>query len=134
MHSRTPRSVLIASAATMALALGSASSFAAMNDAGSAPSTTEKTQSSADAYRKRMAGEVDEWKQKVDDFSTKAKEKGTAASKSAATKLDRAWDNVKTQWDKLQNATDDTWSDTKAAFEKAWRDFQDTWKSTTSNT
>ena len=81
-----------------------------------------------------MAGEVDEWKTKVDDFSAKAKEKGTAASKSAANKLDRAWDNVKTQWSKLQNATDDTWDDTKAAFDKAWRDFQDTWKSTTSNT
>jgi sporulation protein YlmC with PRC-barrel domain len=88
---------------------------------------------SAAAYRKRMAGEVDSWKTKVDDFSTKAKAKGTDASKTAAQKLDSAWDNVKTQWSKLQNASDDTWQDTKSAFEKAWDDFQDTWKSTTSN-
>ncbi|MGE5146794.1 MAG: PRC-barrel domain-containing protein [Candidatus Eiseniibacteriota bacterium] len=91
------------------------------------------TDGSAAAYRERMAQQVDTWKQKVDDFSTKAKAKGTDASKSAANKLDRAWDDVKTQWSKLQNATDDSWDDTKAAFENAWRNFQDTWKSATSN-
>ena len=88
---------------------------------------------SADAYRKRMAGEIDEWKTKVDDYSAKAKKKGTEASTTAAKKLDSAWDGVKTQWNKLQNATDETWQDTKAAFEKAWDNFQDTWDSATSD-
>ena len=92
------------------------------------------TDTSAKAYRERMANQVDQWKQKVDDFSAKAKEKGTDASKSAANKVDSAWDSVKTQWNKLQNATDDTWDDTKAAFEDAWRNFQDTWKSAASDT
>jgi hypothetical protein len=97
------------------------------------PADAGASDASADAYRRQMGAEVDAWKTKVDDYSSKAKEKGTGASQTAAQKLDRAWDNVKTQWNKLQNATDDTWDDTKAAFEKAWRDFQDTWKSTTSS-
>jgi sporulation protein YlmC with PRC-barrel domain len=92
---------------------------------------SRSTEASADAYRKRMAGEVDQWKDKVEGFSSKAKDEGTAANKTAAQKIDRAWDDVKTQWNKLQNASDDTWQDTKAAFEKAWDDFQDTWKSAT---
>jgi sporulation protein YlmC with PRC-barrel domain len=92
---------------------------------------SRSTEASADAYRKRMAGEVDQWKGKVEDFSTKANDEGTAAGKTAAQKIDRAWDDVKAQWNQLQNASDDTWQDTKAAFEKAWDDFQDTWKSAT---
>lgn len=133
MHSRTLRSVVIVSVATIALAAGATFGLAETTDGRSAPAATEKMPSSADAYRKQMGAEVDAWKTKVDDYSSKAKEKGAGASQTAAQKLDRAWDNVKTQWNKLQNATDDTWDDTKATFEKAWRDFQDTWKSTTSS-
>lgn len=92
------------------------------------------TEASADDYRKRMAGEVDQWKGRVEDFSSEANKKGTDASKSAARNVDRAWNNVKQQWDKLQSAGDDTWQDTKAAFERAWEEFQDAWRSATSDT
>jgi gas vesicle protein len=124
-----PSLLVLATAA--ALTAGAGSAFGA--SAGAAPAVQVATDDdSATAYRQRMGAQIDEWKTKVDDYSRQAKAKGSAASEAAAAKLDSAWDDVKTQWGKLQNATDDTWDDTKAAFEKAWRDFQDTWQSTTS--
>jgi hypothetical protein len=138
MESRTVRSHFVAATAFAALAAGSGSALAASaiaSDSGAAGAVlVAADDDSATAYRQRMGAQIDEWKSKVEDYSRQAKAKGGAASEAAAQKLDRAWDDVKTQWSKLQGATDDTWDDTKAAFEKAWRNFQDTWNSATSQT
>jgi hypothetical protein len=130
----SPRIRSLVVAATAALAVGTGAAIGAPVDRAAGAMQIAADDDSAAAYRQRMGAQIDEWKAKVDDYSRQAKAKGSAASEAAAAKLDRAWDDVKTQWGKLQSATDDTWDDTKAAFEKAWRNFQDTWKSTTSRT
>jgi hypothetical protein len=139
MTSATFRTLLLAATATAAVAAGAASAGSALAAGpherladGAVLLATDDD--SASAYRQRMGAQIDEWKTRVEDYSRQAKAKGSAASEAAAQKLSRAWDDVKTQWSKLQGATDDTWDDTKAAFENAWRNFQDSWKAATSQT
>lgn len=85
-------------------------------------------------YSEEAGSRIDEWKGKLDAYTSKAESEGSAAGRAAADKLNRAWESVKTQWDKLGAATGDTWQDAKDAFEKAWETFQRDWKETTSDT
>lgn len=144
MPTASNRSLLLAAAVSAVLTAGRVSGFAAdMQEGrpaaaaeakpGTAAAQGEQELESADAYRARVGEEVDRWKDKVESYSSDARQKGTEAGNVAADQVEDAWDRVKSEWTKLQGARDDTWQKTKAAFERAWDDFQEAWRSATNS-
>ena len=88
-------------------------------------------ESGRDAYIRQNEGTFEEWGRKIDNFNTKAAERGSEAKKAAQRELGDAWTETKAGWAKLKSASRDGWDDAKAAFEasrkkleRAWNDMQ----------
>lgn len=71
--------------------------------------------------------QLEEWGQKVGEFTEEARREADEASDVAARKVSDAWDTVERQWSNLKDASADTWEKSKDAFEDAWDAFQDSW-------
>src|SRR5690606_31348716 len=64
-----------------------------------------------DAYVKEREGQFEEWGRKVDSFGDTTKEKSKEAARVAERNLDKAWAEVKSNWQALKQASKDTWQD-----------------------
>lgn len=80
-----------------------------------------------DAYMKEREGRFEEWGRKVDTFGKTTKEKSMEAARAAERNLDRAWTEVKSNWQTLKQAGKETWQDARKTFEDSWKRFEKAW-------
>lgn len=82
---------------------------------------------SRDAYMKEREGQFEEWGRKVDSFGDTTKEKSKEAARAAERNLDKAWAEVKTNWQALKQASKETWQEAKKTFEDSWKRLEKAW-------
>jgi CRISPR/Cas system-associated protein Csm6 len=70
---------------------------------------------------------MQEWQQKLHDFSEKAEAKGQASTIAAEHDLNGAWTKTEAEADKLQTASAADWESAKISYEEASRDLAGTW-------
>ena len=70
---------------------------------------------------------MEEWRQKLRDFSERAKAKGQKEGDAAENDLNAAWIKTEAELQKLQAASAEDWDGAKASFEKASRELADAW-------
>lgn len=80
-----------------------------------------------DTYTQKARVSVDEWQQKLHDFSEKAKVKGQQEGNAAENALKAAWTKVEAEQHKLQSASAEGWESAKISFEKASHDLKQAW-------
>ena len=80
-----------------------------------------------DTYTQKARVSVDEWQQKLHDFSEKAKVKGQQEGNAAENELKAAWTKVEAEQHKLQSASAEGWESAKVSFEKASHDLKEAW-------
>jgi hypothetical protein len=80
-----------------------------------------------DTYTQKARVSVDEWQQKLHDFSEKAKVKGQQEGNAAENELKAAWTKVEAEQHKLQSASAEGWESAKISFEKASHDLKQAW-------
>jgi hypothetical protein len=80
-----------------------------------------------DTYSQKVRDDMQEWQQKLHDFSERAKAKGQQAGNAAENELNAAWAKTQAEAHKLQAATAEAWESAKASYEKASRELADTW-------
>lgn len=71
--------------------------------------------------------QLDEWGQKVEQFTDTARQNASEASDAASREVSEAWDSVQRQWQKLKEASSDAWESGKSSFEESWNEFERTW-------
>lgn len=71
--------------------------------------------------------QLDEWGQKVGQFTENARQNASEASDAASREVSEAWDSVQQQWQKLKEASSDAWESGKSSFEETWNEFERTW-------
>ncbi len=71
--------------------------------------------------------QLDEWGQKVGEFTENARQNASEASDAASREVSEAWDSVQRQWQKLKEASSDAWESGKSSFEESWDEFERTW-------
>lgn len=111
-----------------AIAIGMSAFAAGPVHLGDAPIVSGQTAHAAgdnrDAYVREREGRFEEWGRKVDSFGNTTKEK---AARAAERNPDKAWAEVKTDWQALKQAGKDTWQDAKKAFEDSWMRLEKAW-------
>ena len=75
--------------------------------------------SDRDTYIQMARSEVQEWRQKMRDFSDRAQAKATEANKAAVDDLTRAWTRTEAASRRLENAGAADWQDAKASYKAA---------------
>lgn len=79
-------------------------------------------------YMRKAKQQFQTWRERMSQWSDEAKEKGSTLSAQARDNLDKAWDDVKVDWDKLQGAAPEGWDKARASFEEASRRLQRSWQ------
>jgi hypothetical protein len=85
------------------------------------------TTADRDTYTQKAKAEMQEWQQKLHDFSEKAEAKGKEAGNAAEVDLNKAWTNAEAASRKLQTVGAEGWESAKASFEKASHELADAW-------
>jgi len=80
-----------------------------------------------DTYIQKARDEMQEWQQKLHDFSEKAKAKGNAAGNAAENDLNEAWTKAKAASDELQTAGADSWESAKTSYKEASHELAEAW-------
>jgi hypothetical protein len=80
-----------------------------------------------DTYTQRARDEMQEWQQKLHDFSEKAAVKGKEAGNAAENDLNKAWAKADAASRKLQTVGAEGWVSAKTSFEKASHELADDW-------
>jgi hypothetical protein len=110
---------LPAAAGQSALALGSGAPVRLV--AGS-DSTADR-----DTYTQKARNEMQEWQQKLHDFSARAEAKGAEAGRAAKDDLDAAWTKAEAASRQLQTASAEGWESARTSFDAASRGLIDAW-------
>jgi hypothetical protein len=94
---------------------------AAGQSARSVDSNASASNSASDrgTYIQMARDEVQEWRQKLRDFSDSAQTKGTEANKVAVDDLTRAWTRTEAASRRLENAGAADWQGAKASYKAA---------------
>ena len=85
------------------------------------------TTADRDTYTQKAKDEMQEWQQKLHDFSEKAEAKGKEAGNAAEVDLNKAWTKAEAASRKLQTVGADGWESAKTSFEKASHELADAW-------
>jgi len=72
-------------------------------------------------YIQGVRHEVEEWRQKLHDFSDSAQAKATEANKAALDDLSKAWTRTEAASRRLENAGADDWQIAKTSYKTASR-------------
>ena len=80
-----------------------------------------------DTYTQKARDAMDEWQQKLHDFSEKAKAKGQEEGNAAENELKAAWTKAEAEQHKLETASAEGWESAKISFEKASHDLKEVW-------
>jgi uncharacterized membrane protein len=80
-----------------------------------------------DTYTQKARGDMQQWLQKLHDFSENAKAKGQQAGNAAENDLNAAWTKTQAEAQKLRTATAEGWESAKASYEKASHELADAW-------
>jgi uncharacterized membrane protein len=102
---------------------------------GQSSSSGTQTQSAAgsnapadrDTYTQKARDDMQQWQQKLRDFSENAKAKGQQAGNAAENELNAAWTKTQAEAQKLQTAGAEGWQSAKTSYEKASHDLADAW-------
>jgi hypothetical protein len=86
-----------------------------------------------DTYTEKARDAMQEWQQKLHDFSQKAKARGQEETNAAGNELDAAWIKAAAEEHKLETASAEGWESAKISFEKASRDLKEVWDKIGSN-
>jgi hypothetical protein len=89
--------------------------------AGAGPTTDR------DTYTQKARDDMQQWQQKLHDFSENAKAKGQQAGDAAGNELNAAWTKTLAEAQKLQTTGADGWESAKASYEKASHELADAW-------
>src|SRR5579863_4418636 len=80
-----------------------------------------------DSYAQKARAELQEWQQKLHDFSEKAEAAGRKDTIAAEHDLNEAWKKTEAEARKLQTASAAEWESAKISYEKASRELADAW-------
>jgi len=80
-----------------------------------------------DTYTQKAQRDLQDWQQKVHDFTEKAKARGQQASNAVAADLNVAWTKTRDEARKMQAAGAEGWDRARASYERASHDLADTW-------
>jgi hypothetical protein len=80
-----------------------------------------------DSYTQKVRDQMEEWRQKLQDFSERAKAKGQKEGDATENNLNTAWIKTESESQKLQAASAEDWDGAKASFEKASQELADAW-------
>ncbi len=102
--------------------------------AGQSSSSGTQTQSAAgsdatadrDTYTQKAPEDMQQWQQRLHDFSENAKAKGQRAGNAAENELNVAWAKAPAEARKLPAASADGWESAKASYAEASRELADT--------
>ena len=98
-----------------------------------AQSSQTVTSEEREQFVENTERQLDEWGQKVNQFTENARQEASEASDEAAREVSEAWDAVQRQWRKLKEASVDAWENGKASFDETWNEFEKTWNEAETN-
>ena len=78
-------------------------------------------------YDRKARDDVEEWRQKLSDFSDKAKAKGQKQGTALESDLNKAWTKTEAEAHKLQTATAEDWQSAKVSYGDASHALADAW-------
>lgn len=81
-----------------------------------------------DEYIHKAQDELEEWQNRMSQWTDEAKENGSRISKQSRQNLDKAWTDVKANWRRLQAAAPQTWDKARASFEEASERMKSAWE------
>lgn len=81
-----------------------------------------------DDYMQSAKKEFSIWQDRMSDWASEAKAKGSDMSDAARANLDKAWAEIKVDWRKLQDAAPGTWDEARSAFDSASQRMKDAWQ------
>jgi hypothetical protein len=118
--------ILLAGAASPALALGATMPLGARDGALRATPVADQT-ADRDSFTAKAEAEMHDWQRKLDAAATSAKAKGEEGKTAAAHDLDVAWAKAKEASQQLKTAGAEGWDSAKAGFAKAQQNLADAW-------
>jgi hypothetical protein len=80
-----------------------------------------------DTYTQQARNDMQDWEQKLHDYSEKADTKGQKAGDATKDDLDHAWTRAEAASNRLQNASAQNWQSAKISYEKASHDLEASW-------
>jgi hypothetical protein len=81
-----------------------------------------------DEYLRKAQDELQSWQTRMGTWTDQAKAQGSEAGEEARRNLDKAWTDVKANWQKLQAAAPQTWDKARASFEDASQRMKSAWE------
>jgi hypothetical protein len=88
---------------------------------------TSDSAASRDTYVQKAREDLQEWQQKLHDFSEKAQAKAQKDGDEAEKGLNAAWAKTEAEGHKLQDATGEGWENAKISYENASRELAHAW-------
>jgi hypothetical protein len=81
-----------------------------------------------DEYLRKAQDELQSWQNRMSKWTDEAKASGSEVGDQARQNLDKAWTDVKANWQKLQAAAPQTWDKARASFEDASQRMKSAWE------
>ena|SRR5579863_441623 len=81
-----------------------------------------------ETYTQKARDEMQEWQQKLHDFSANAETKGKEAGNAVERELNEAWTRTEAASRQLQTVGDEGWDSAKTSYEKASHDLVEAWQ------
>ena len=85
-------------------------------------------ETAATEYLNNASFQYDDWSQKMAHLDMGILEKKVTMSALAKADLDRAWDDIKLRWDRLQSANNSDWDRARASWETTSKEMRDVWQ------
>jgi gas vesicle protein len=81
-----------------------------------------------DEYIRKAQDELQEWQNRMSQWTDDAKASGSKISEQTRRNLDKAWTDVQANWHKLQAAAPQTWDTARSSFEEASERMKSAWE------
>jgi hypothetical protein len=85
-------------------------------------------ETAATEYLNDASSQYDDWSQKMADLDRGISAKKVTMSAQAKADLDKAWDNIKLRWARLQSANNNDWDSARASWESISKEMRDAWQ------
>ncbi len=127
--------ILRASAACLSLAMAGGLLLTApavrAQQVGAPIASTPGDETPRDQATENARRDLRHWQARMQDFGNRAHDETDQLNAQARDDLNRAWADVKLNWQKLQNASDSHWPTAHATFDRGVTRLKDTWNRAT---
>lgn len=127
MRHRQNASLILGVVGLATISLAILPSSRAFDGGGSARAATQESVQDRDRYMREMTPQVEQWRQRVEAFASRALDAGTPEALAVRERILSEWSLVETTWHFLGVSYGTAWEEAQVSFQQATDSFTRTW-------